>query len=107
MISLRPPALNARTRRLPFHTQRTILAWAGDATEHGITQGQALVRAIEVIGIIEPSAWFERAIAGLLLAAYKRRLRAIVAVEPTWVTERILEASERIPDPVAELFTDN
>ena len=66
-----------------------------------------LGRAIEAIGVIEPSAWFDRAIASLLLAAYKRRLRAIVAVAPTWVTERILEASERIPDPVAALFTDN
>jgi hypothetical protein len=41
--------------------------------------GRALVRAIEGISAILPSAWFERAIAGLLLAAYKPRLRAITA----------------------------
>jgi hypothetical protein len=62
---------------------------------------------IEALGFIEPSAWFERAISGLLLAAYKRRLRAIVPVAPERVTERILEASERIPDPVAALFTEH
>ena len=54
--------------------------------------------------VIEPSAWFERAIAGLLLAADKRRLRAIVAVAPTWVTERILEARESIRDVCTTLL---
>ncbi len=40
--------------------------------------GQALVRAIEALDTIEPSGWSERALAGLLMAAYKRRLRAII-----------------------------
>jgi hypothetical protein len=53
-----------------------------------------LVRAVEALGTIEPTGWFERAIAGLLLASYKRRLRAIVEVAPEWVTEKILSASE-------------
>jgi hypothetical protein len=29
------------------------------------------------------------------MAAYKRRLRAIVKVVPTWVSEKMLSASER------------
>ena len=95
------------TPRSPFASSlhRTILIPTVDATERVITQGRALVCAIEAIGVIEPSAWFERAIAGLLLAAYKRRLRAIVAVAPTGVTDT-LETSERIPDTVAALFGD-
>jgi hypothetical protein len=63
-----------------------------------IRQGRALVHAIEALGTIEPSGLFERLIAGLLLAAYKRRLRRIVEVSPEWVVERILSASERIGD---------
>ena len=35
-------------------------------------------------------------IVGLLLPAYKRRLRAIVESAPTWVSEEILSASEHI-----------
>jgi len=37
------------------------------------------------------------------MAAYKRRLRAIVKVAPAWVTEEILSASERIGDKRAGL----
>ena len=66
--------------------------------DHIIQQGRALVRAIEALGTIEPSGWFERLIASLLLAAYKRRLRGIVEVSPEWVIERIVSASERIGD---------
>ena len=69
-----------------------------------IRQGRALVRAIEALEIIEPTAGFERAIAGLLAKAYKRRLRAIIAAVPTWAGDRILQASESIPDPRAALF---
>ncbi len=36
-----------------------------DRTAKVITQGQALVRAIDAMGTIEPSGLFERAIAGL------------------------------------------
>ncbi len=53
-----------------------------DLTDRIIRQGQALVRAIESLTIIGP---FERAIAGLLVAAYKRRLRGIVELVPDWV----------------------
>ncbi|MCP4537737.1 MAG: hypothetical protein GY832_11370 [Chloroflexi bacterium] len=67
-------------------------------TERIIQQGKALVRAIESIGTIEPSGPFERALAGLLMAAYKRRLRAIIAAAPDWVGEQILSASQHVGD---------
>ena len=67
-------------------------------------QGKALVRAIEAVGTIEPSGPFERALTRLLMAAYKRRLRAIVADVPSWVTEEILSASENISDQRAVLW---
>jgi hypothetical protein len=67
----------------PAHTDRIIL------------QGRALVRAIEALGTIQPTGLFERALARLLMAAYKRRLRAIVKVVPTWVSEEMLSTSER------------
>jgi hypothetical protein len=35
------------------------------------------------------------------MAAYKRRLRAIVAAVPAWVSEEILNASKRIGDRLA------
>ena len=63
-----------------------------------IAQGRALVRAIEALGVIEPSGCFERTLARLLLVAYKRRLRAIVGVAPAWVSEEILSASRHIPN---------
>jgi len=44
--------------------------------------------AIGALGTIHPSGPFERALARLLMAAYKRRLRAIVKVVPTWVSRR-------------------
>jgi hypothetical protein len=69
-----------------------------ERVDHIIQQGRALVRAIEALGTIEPSGLFERLIAGLQLAAYKRRLRGIVEAAPAWMTERILSASERIDD---------
>jgi hypothetical protein len=46
----------------------------------------ALARAIGALGTIQPAVPFERALARLLMAAYKRRLRAIVAAAPAWVT---------------------
>jgi hypothetical protein len=52
------------------------------------------VRAIEALGLIEPSGWFERVQVSLLLAAYRRRLRGIVGVVPGWAAEKILTASE-------------
>ena len=73
-------------------------------TDHIIAQGRALVRAIEALGTIEPSGPFERIIAGLLMAAYKRRLRAIIGAAPAWVGEEILSASERIGEQRAVLW---
>jgi len=66
-----------------------------ELTDRIIAQGRALVRAIEALGTIEPAGSIERALARLLLAGYKRRLRGIVGVVPAWVTEEILSASER------------
>jgi hypothetical protein len=60
-----------------------------------IAQGRALVRAIEALGTIEPTGPFERALARLLMATYKRRLGAIVAAMPTWVGEEMLSTNER------------
>jgi hypothetical protein len=48
-----------------------------------------LVRTIEALGTIEPSSPFERTLAWLLMATYKRRLRTIVATVPAWVSEHI------------------
>jgi hypothetical protein len=56
-------------------------------TNRILAQGKALVRGIETLGTIEPTSPFERALARLLMAAYKCRLRAIVAVVPAWVGE--------------------
>jgi hypothetical protein len=53
-----------------------------DLTDRILHQRRALVRAIEALGTIEPTGPFERASARLLIAAYKRRLRAIVALLP-------------------------
>ena len=75
-----------------------------ELTDRIIAQGKALVRAIEALGTIEPSSRLERKLAGLLLHLYKRRLRAIVADAPSWVTEEILSASENIGDQRAVLW---
>ena len=73
-------------------------------TDRVIAQSRAQVRAIEGGTEIEPSGWFERFIAGLLLAAYKRRLRGIIGEAPTWVGEEILSASQRIGSDRAVLW---
>jgi hypothetical protein len=36
--------------------------------------------------------------AGVLLYAYKRRLRGIAEVAPAWMVEEMLSASERVGD---------
>jgi hypothetical protein len=51
--------------------------------------------AIGALGTIQPTGPFERALAHLLMAAYKRRQRAIVKVVPTWVSEEMPSTSER------------
>jgi hypothetical protein len=77
-------------------------------TDRILRQGRALVRAIEGLSEIEPAGPVERFIAGLLLAAYKRRLRGIIEAAPAWVTEEILSASERVGgDRVALCMSDN
>jgi hypothetical protein len=67
-------------------------------TDRIMAQGKALARAIE------PTGPFERTLARLLLATYKRRLRAIVKVVPTWVSEEIPSASEHIREDRAVLW---
>jgi hypothetical protein len=61
-----------------------------ELTNRIITQGRTLVRAVEALGTIDPGGPFERALARLLMVAYRHRLRAIVKVVPTWVSEEIL-----------------
>jgi len=58
-----------------------------------ITQVHTLVRAIESLDTIESSDPFERALADLFLAAYKRRLREVVQAAPPWVAEQVSSAS--------------
>ncbi len=65
-------------------------------TDRIIEQGRALVRAIEALDIIEPTGPIERFLVWFLQSAYKHRLRAIVKAAPSWVTEEILSASQRI-----------
>jgi len=65
-------------------------------TERIITQGRALVRAIEALSAIEPTNRLERRLAKLLLYVYKRRLRGLVEAAPSWVSEEVLSASEQI-----------
>jgi hypothetical protein len=57
-----------------------------ELTDRILRQGHALVRAIEALGTIQPSGPFERALARLLMAATKRRLRGIVPPAPAWVS---------------------
>jgi len=79
-----------------------------DLTNRILTQARALVRAIEALGTIQPTGPFERALARLLLAAYKRRLRAIVKVVLTWVSEEMPSTSERRKAaPLFDLYPDS
>jgi len=76
-------------------------------TDRILRLGKALVRAIEALGSIEPNDPIERA-AGVLLYAYKRRLRGVVEVAPAWVSEQIVSASEHTGDDRAVLWmSDN
>ena len=79
-----------------------------EVTDRVIAQGRALVRAIEALGTSDPTGPFERAVAGLLSTAYRRRVRAIVSAAPSWVGEQILSASERVGDDRAAVWmSDN
>jgi len=62
-------------------------------TNRIICQGRALVRAIESLTTIDLSGLFERMIAGLLVAGYKRRLQAVLRTVRDH-TEGILSTSE-------------
>ena len=53
--------------------------------EHVITQGRALVHAIEALETIEESDDSEHASARLLVKGHKRGLREIIGTAPTWV----------------------
>jgi hypothetical protein len=75
-----------------------------ELTDRIIAQGPALVRAIGALGTIDPTGPFERALARLLMAAYKRCLRGIVKLAPTWVSEEMLSASEHIREDRAVLW---
>ena len=65
-----------------------------ESTDEIITQGRALVRALDALDVIESSNYFERHIAKLLAAAYERRLKDIVETAPAWVVEEILGTRE-------------
>ena len=58
-------------------------------TGHIIAQRKAL-------STIPPTGPFELALAHLLMAAYKRRLRAIVEAAPAWTGEEVLSASQHL-----------
>jgi hypothetical protein len=65
-----------------------------DITDCVVAQGRALTRAIDAIGEIEPSGWFERALSGLLLADYRRRLERIPEETPDWIKKAIIAKEE-------------
>ena len=58
---------------------------------------QTFIERIRILGRTALSG-LHLLLARLLMAAYKRRLRGIVAAAPTWVSEEILSASEHIGD---------
>jgi hypothetical protein len=63
-----------------------------------ISEGQALVRALEAIEIIVPSGLFERQLAKLLTGVYRHRLESLIATAPAWISEQILSASTQPED---------
>ena len=67
-----------------------------ERTQCVVAQGRALVYAIEGLRVIQSSGWFGRAIGRLLLAAYRRRLKMIIAAVPTCVGGRILCVAEGV-----------
>ncbi len=63
-----------------------------EPTDSIIAQGRILVWAIEALDAIESSEPFERAVAELFRAAYKRRLIEIIEAVPPWMAQEILNA---------------
>jgi hypothetical protein len=57
------------------------------------------------MGTIRPSSPFERALARLIQAAYKRRIQSVVETVLTWMSEEMLSPSECIGDQRAALWT--
>ena len=75
-VPLRWNLVPIRVRRTrPGGSARVSLMSTTEAADRVITQGHALVRAIEALGTIEATGHFEQAVAGLLATAYRRRLR--------------------------------
>lgn len=76
-----------------------------EPTDHTIAQGRALVQAIETLGTIELNNPFERAVAELFQAAYRRRLIEIIETAPPWVVDQIPSAFEHIRERPVALWT--
>lgn len=57
-----------------------------------LDQGRALAWAVEALTLAEMKDPFERAVAELLQAAYKRRLDEIIASTPVGMSETIFES---------------
>lgn len=73
-------------------------------TDRVLKHGRPLVRAIQSLETIESTGPIEQAMTWLLLQAYRRGLRAMVASAPAWMSEEILSASELIGDDTAVLW---
>ena len=69
-----------------------------EVTAQIISEGKALVQAIEAIGTIVPSGLFERQLARLLTVVYRHRLRLLVGTAPAWISEQILSVSAQSRD---------
>jgi hypothetical protein len=63
-----------------------------------VEQVKALVRAIESLDVIESNSPWERQVAQLLRAAYKRKLQDIAETAPASISEEILSACGDIDD---------
>ena len=62
-------------------------------TDSTVAQARELVRAIQALDTIECPDPFERAVAELFQAAYKRRLMEMVEVVPSWMADEIRSAA--------------
>jgi hypothetical protein len=79
------PAVAAIVSLVRYRTSQHSQVTEPETTDRIIRQGQAIVRALEALEIIEPTGSIEAAITWLLLQAHRRRLRAIVGLAPAWV----------------------
>lgn len=73
-------------------------------TDSTIAQARELVRAIQALDSVECLDPFERAVAELFQAAYKRRLMEMVEAVPSWMADEIRSASQHIDDGPAPLW---